>query len=121
MNMRRIERIPRLAALVLVVLAVAACEIPLRDADENANRSAPTDITSDPLATKLAECRSVTYEQKDALSECRKVWSEKRSQFLERKSPAHDAPPAGSSSIAVKDQSRLNPVIHRPGRSETSE
>ena len=42
----------------------------------------PGSTSSDPLAAKLAECRSVTYEQKDALTECRKAWAEKRRQFL---------------------------------------
>jgi conjugative transfer region protein TrbK len=123
MNTKRIGRIPRLAAVVLVVLVVAAGEIRLRDEEGNTETSATADVISDPLATQLAECRSVTYEQKDALSECRKVWTEKRRQFLGRKSPAPSesgALPADSSSIAApKDQSRLqsgDPPIQQTGK-----
>src|SRR5438045_4713739 len=48
---------------------------------------------------ELAECRSVTYEQREALSECRKAWDEKRRQFLGQKAPALSdsaTPQAGS-------------------------
>ena len=69
---------------------------------------------SDALAAKLAECRSVTYEQKDALSECRKAWAEKRRQFLGQKAPSassDNGPPQEGSSLFVppKDESRLSP------------
>lgn len=76
-----------MAAMMLVVLIVAACAIRLRD-DENQTTSATSsDQASDPLAAKLAQCRSVTSEQKDALSECRKAWAEKRRQFFRQTSP----------------------------------
>ena len=114
MNMKKLQRLPTMTALVLVVLIVAACAIRLRG-DENRTLSATSaDHASDALATKLAECRSVTYEQKDALSECRKAWAEKRRQFLGQKiSPASsdNAPPQEGSSLFVppKDESRLPP------------
>ena len=78
MNTKALERIPALAAVVLVVLVVAACAIRLRGDEAQTSTPVSADVTSDPLTTKLAECRSVTYEQKDALSECRKAWAEKR-------------------------------------------
>ena len=111
MNTQKLKRLPTVAAVVLVVLVVAACAIRLRG-DESQRLSATfTDHASDPLATKLAECRSVTYEQKDALSECRKAWAEKRRQFLGQKTLAPSdtgAAQAGSSLfIAPKDESRL--------------
>lgn len=82
-----LDRLPTMAAMVLIVLIVAACAIRLRD-DENQTASATSsDQASDPLAAKLAECRSVTSEQKEALSECRKAWAEKRRQFLRQTSP----------------------------------
>jgi conjugative transfer region protein TrbK len=113
MNTKKLERLPTLAAVVLVVLVVAACAIRLRGDEEQTNTSASADVTSDPLATKLAECRSVTYEQKDALSECRKAWAEKRRQFLGQKAPAPSdsaTPQPGSSLFVVpKDESRLSP------------
>jgi conjugative transfer region protein TrbK len=111
MNTKTLERLPTLAAVLLVVLVVAACAIRLRGDEGQTNATAPADVTSDPWATKLAECRSVTYEQKDALSECRKAWAEKRRQFLGQKTPAMPdtgAPQAGSSLfVAPKDESRL--------------
>lgn len=84
MKKLEIDRLPTMAAMMLVVLIVAACAIRLRD-DENQTTS--VDQASDPLAAKLAQCRSVTSEQKEALSECRKAWAEKRRQFLGQTSP----------------------------------
>jgi len=117
MNTKTIERLPTLAAVVLIVLVVTACAIRLRGDEGQINSPASADVTSDPLATKLAECRSVTYEQKDALSECRKAWAVKRGQFLGRKTPA---PKAGSSLfVAPQDESRLPsgyPSIQQNGK-----
>jgi conjugative transfer region protein TrbK len=111
MNRKKLERLSTLAAVVLVVLVVAACAVRLRGDEGQRDTPASDDVTSDPLATKLAECRSVTSEQKDALSGCRKAWAEKRRQFLGRKAPAaSDAGPsqAGSSLfVAPKDESHL--------------
>ncbi|WP_082656264.1 putative entry exclusion protein TrbK-alt [Bradyrhizobium valentinum] len=87
MKKTKLDKLPMAAAMLLVVLIVAACAIRLRD-DENQTTSATSaDQASDPLAAKLAECRSVTSEQKEALSECRKAWAEKRRQFLRQTSP----------------------------------
>jgi conjugative transfer region protein TrbK len=112
MNTKMIERLPTLAAVALVVLAFAACAIRLRDDEAQTNTPTSADVTSDPLAMKLAECRSVTYEQKDNLSGCRKARAEKRRQFLGQKAPAPSdtgAAQAGGSSLSVapKDESRL--------------
>lgn len=111
MNTKSIERLPTFAAMVVLVLLVTACAIRLRGDEEQTNAAASTDVTPDPLAKKLGECRSLTYEQKDALAECRKAWAEKRREFLGRKAPAPaegGAPPAGSSLfVAPKDESRL--------------
>ena len=123
MNTKTLKRIPTLAAVVLVVLVVAACAIRLRSDEGQTNMPASTEVTSDPLATKLAECRSVTYEQKDALSECRTAWAEKRRQFLGQKAPAPPdggLPQAGSSLfVAPKDESHLPsgyPSIQQTGK-----
>jgi conjugative transfer region protein TrbK len=122
MNTKTLERIPALAAVVLVVLVVAACAVRLRS-DEAQTDTPSADVTSDPLATRLAECRSVAYEQKDALSGCRKAWAEKRRQFLGQKAPAPSdsgAPQAGASLfVAPKDESRLPsgyPPIQQTGK-----
>ena len=123
MKMKTFERISAFAAVLLVVLVVAACAIKLRDDETQTNMSKSADAPSDPLAKKLAECRSVTSEQKDALSECRKAWAEERRQFLRQKPAAPSgagAPPAGSSLfVAPKDESRLPsgyPSIQQTGK-----
>lgn len=82
-----LDRLPVMAAMVLIVLIVAACAIRLRDEENQTTFATSSDQASDPLATKLADCRSVTSEQKEALSECRKAWAEKRRQFLKGTSP----------------------------------
>ena len=87
MKKLKIDRLPTMAAMMLVVLIVAACAIRLRDDGNQTASAMSSDQASDPLATKLAECRSVTSEQKEALSECRKAWAEKRRQFLGHTSP----------------------------------
>ena len=111
MNTKALERIPALAAVGLIVLVVAACAVRLRGDEAQTSTPASDHVTSDPLAAKLADCRSVTYEQKDALSECRKAWAEKRRQFLGQKAPSVSdigAAPAGSSLfVRPKDESRL--------------
>jgi conjugative transfer region protein TrbK len=123
MNAKTIGRLPTLAAVALVVLVLAACAIRLRGDEGHTNAPASADVRSDPLAMKLAECRSVTYEQKDALAECRKAWAEKRRQFLGQKAPAASdtgTAQAGSSLfVAPKDVSRLPsgfPPIQQSGK-----
>ena len=124
MNTKTLERLPTATAMVLVVLVVAACAIRLRDDEGQTLPAASADHASDALTAKLAECRSVTYEQKDALSECRKAWAEKRRQFLGQKiSPASsdNAPPQEGSSLFVppKNENRISPgypPIQQPGK-----
>jgi conjugative transfer region protein TrbK len=123
MKTKSIERIPALAAVVLVALAVAACAIQLRGDEELTKMLEPGSTTPDPLATKIAECRAVTYEQKDALSECRKAWAAKRRQFLGQTPPAPSdsaGSQAGSSLFGrPEDESRLpsdHPPIQRSGK-----
>lgn len=111
---KKLERLPQAAAALLVVLVLAACAIRLRGDEPQTSSPAVADGISDPLATKLAECRSVTYEQKDALSECRKAWAEKRRQFLGQTAPSpssdNGSPQEGPSLfVPPKDESRLSP------------
>ena len=114
MNAKTLKRLPTVAAGVLIVLVVAACAIRLRDDEGQTLPAASADHASDALTAKLAECRSVTYEQKDALSECRKAWAV---------SPASsdNAPPQEGSSLFVppKNESRISPgypPIQQPGK-----
>ena len=115
MNTKILDRLPTVAAVALVVLVVAACAIQLRDDESQTPSAASADQASDALTAKLAGCRSVTYDQKDALSECRKAWAEKRRQFLRQ-----DKAPSASSDkeaakkgswlfVPPKDGSRLSP------------
>jgi len=123
MSTPMLSRLPYIAAFALVAIAVAACAFQLRGDEEQTNTPVSAGKTSDPLATKLAECRSVTYEQKDALSECRKTWAEKRRQFLRQKAqgPADNVAPQSGTSlfVAPKDESRLPsiyPSIQQNGK-----
>jgi conjugative transfer region protein TrbK len=121
MNTKTLERLPTATAMVLVVLVVAACAIRLRDDEGRTLPAASADHASDALTAKLAECRSVTYEQKDALSECRKAWAEKRRQFLGQKASSASSEPREGSSLFVppKDESRISPgypPIQQPGK-----
>jgi conjugative transfer region protein TrbK len=97
----KIERFPTVAAVICVVLVVAACAIQLRG-DEDQMSSVASAPASDLMAAKLKECRAVTDEQKEALLACKKIWAEKRQQFLGRnveivpdpsRSPPSVAPP----------------------------
>jgi conjugative transfer region protein TrbK len=124
MNTKTLGRLPTVAAGVLIVLVVAACAIRLRDDEGQTLPAASADHPSVALTAKLAECRAVTYEQKDALSECRKAWAEKRRQFLGQKAPSASSEtesPRGGSSLFVppKDESRLPtvyPQIQQSGK-----
>jgi conjugative transfer region protein TrbK len=107
MMTRKPNHIPYIVALALVGLAVAACTVPLRGGEEQAKILEPNRMPADPLTAKLAECRSVTYEQRDALAECRKVWAEKRHQFLGQKTPAPPGSERSTLFVAPKDESRL--------------
>ena len=112
MNMKTLDRLPTTAAVVLVAMVVAVSAIRLRGDESRTLSATSADQASGPLATKLAQCRSVTYEQKDTLSECRKAWAEKRRQFLNQKaSPAssdNSTPQEGPSLFVPQDESRLS-------------
>ena len=114
MMAKLLERLPKMAAVILTVLVVGACEIRLRDDENQTTRAASTDQPADPAAAKLAECRSVTYEQIDVLSDCRKAWAEQRRQFLGQGGLAapseNGASEPGSLLFVLKDQSRLPPA-----------
>lgn len=83
MSMNRLERIPIVLAAMLAVLVVVACTVRLRgDQDQALSEASVAQGSSGPTASKLEQCRTVEYEQKDALSACRKLWGEKRREFF---------------------------------------
>lgn len=124
MKKSEIDGLPTMAALMLVVLTVAACAIRLREHGNQTASAISSDQASDPSATKLAECRSVTSEQIEALSECRKAWAEKRRQFLGQTPPtsSESGTSHGSSPLFIPREDdgepRLGPhnSIPQPGK-----
>lgn len=108
MMKNKFERLPAAVAAGLAVLVVAACAIRLRGDESASSESLATDQVA---AAKLEQCRSITYEQKEALLECQRIWAEQRNRFLGRskflgsKSTAGTSP--SSSAIPRKDESRL--------------
>ena len=90
--------------------AVAACTIHLRGDEDQLQSTASVVRDSDPVAAELERCRTISYEQKERLAECRKLWADKRRQFLGAGGypsspvrPDPGTPPPAS----AKDQSRL--------------
>jgi conjugative transfer region protein TrbK len=97
----------------VAMLVVAACAIPLRGDDDQARSPASLVQQSDPIATKLEQCRTVNYDQKDDLLQCQQLWAEKRRRFLGEMRgsslrPEGRIPSTGSLSPGPrKDESRL--------------
>jgi conjugative transfer region protein TrbK len=111
MKTKGFEKMVFVAAVLVPVFTVASCVIRLRDDKSETQASQPT---SDPWAKKLAECRSVTPDQTEILSECRKAWAEQRRRFLDRRSAISvfgtGSPREEKSGFAPpKDQSRIAP------------
>ncbi|MET4022115.1 putative entry exclusion protein TrbK-alt [Bradyrhizobium sp. S3.2.12] len=112
MMKNRFERLPMAVAVSLTVLVVGACAIRLRGDDSATQSSASPAAKPDPAAAKLEQCRTVTYEQREALLECERIWAERRSRFL-GKSGSVDGSDSGmgmapaSSPVPHKDDSRL--------------
>jgi conjugative transfer region protein TrbK len=101
--------------------AVAACTVHLRGDENQPQPTASGARESDPVAVELERCRTIDYEQKDRLADCRKLWGGQRRQFLGRgsESPNHSvrSDPGASTPAPSKDQSRL-PSIPAPMESE---
>ncbi|WFU39175.1 putative entry exclusion protein TrbK-alt [Bradyrhizobium sp. CB82] len=117
------KRIRLGGAALLLAAAVGACAIQLRSGDDEAAAPASASQETDPLASKLAQCRTVNYEQRDDFLECRRIWAEKRRQFLSQRKEAVRQVGDGASSNGsiVKDESRLPsgyPSVPTPGGNE---
>lgn len=108
--------------ICLGMLAVAACTIHLRGNEDPAQSAASVVQNTDPAAAELERCRTISYEQKDRLAECRKIWADKRRQFLETDKGAASNPgrggPSDSPTAPIKDQSRLPSIFFPPVQSE---
>jgi conjugative transfer region protein TrbK len=111
MNTTTLKCLLKITAGTLIILVIAACTIHLRGDEDQVAPALSVEPDFDPLATKLAECRSVAFEEKDALSGCRKAWAEKRRQFLGKEAPPPvlGRPPQAGSSVFVAptDERRL--------------
>jgi conjugative transfer region protein TrbK len=109
MIVNRLERLTRVAAVLVAVLVIAACAIRLRGDESDIESAGPLAPKSDSMAAKLEECRTVSSEQRDALLECQKIWAEKRRQFFGPSGPSIYPEPKARSSFPVppKDESRL--------------
>ncbi|MCP3387748.1 putative entry exclusion protein TrbK-alt [Bradyrhizobium sp. CCGB12] len=122
----RFNRIQIGVVALLLAVAVSACAIQLRGGPDQTGASASATQEAVPLASKLAQCRTVTYEQKVELLECRKVWAEKRRQFLSQREGSAGQVIDGTSAnspipSSPKDESRLpsgNPSVPTPGGNE---
>ena len=111
----RAFKAPSLGVTIFVVVLAAACTIHLRDDDNQPQPASSVVREGDPQTAELERCRSVGYEQKDRLAECRKVWAEQRRHFLRQnidtpRNPARPDPDA-TPPASVKDQSRLPPGL----------
>ena len=100
-----------LGMTIFVGVLAAACTIHLRDDDNQPQPASSVVREGDPVAAELERCRSISYEQKDRLAECRKVWAEQRRHFLRQNSDTPRNParpdPDGTPSASARDQSRL--------------
>lgn len=112
-----------LATIFVGALMAAACTIHLRGNDDQSMAGLPVAQQADPAAVELERCRTITYEQKDRLAECRKLWTERRRQFLGSSDQSSNGPaetgPGASASPFRKDQSRLpSELFPAPTQSE---
>lgn len=80
----KIEQLAAAAGVICLVLVVAACAMQLRRDEDQTSSVASVAPASELMAAKLNQCRAVTYEQKEALIDCQKIWAEKRRQFWGR-------------------------------------
>ena len=107
-----LERFPAVVAIGLAVVAITACAIRLRGEDSTIPPAASVAVRNSSTADQLERCRTITYEQKDALAECEKIWAAQRKEFLGRSGPPHgsDATTRATTFSPVvppKDESRL--------------
>ena len=110
-NIRAFRALSLGATICIAGLVAAACTIHLRGGDNQPGTTASLAQKTDPMSVEFERCRTISYEQKDRLAECRKIWAEKHRQFLGQNSapPRGQArpDPAATPPASLKDQSRL--------------
>lgn len=107
-DLKAFKGLSLLTRVCVGALLAAACTIHLRGDEDQAVSSLPPIQDADPTEAELKRCRTITYEQKDRLTECRKLWAEKRRQLMAPSARSPDGPPRADSEVppALKDQSR---------------
>ena len=107
----------RAATLAFGAAAIALAVNQSRHADDNA--VLPAAVLVDPLAAKLARCRTITPEQNAADDTCRRAWAENRRRFF---APSSSRPDTLTNNPAaagpVKSQDRLPSAGPQPDRDE---
>jgi conjugative transfer region protein TrbK len=109
------------AAVAVMVLVVAACAIQLRRDETVGSMPSSVSRETDPFASELSHCRTVTPDETVALENCRRVWAQNRRRFLTSTKPRWDAPteeiPTRPSSD-MEPRHRVLPPEPKPGQRE---
>jgi conjugative transfer region protein TrbK len=101
-----------LTSCVVVALVIAACAIRLSGDDQ---AEPPTSLapSAEPMASRLQQCRTVKFDQQDALAECERLWAKQRQRFLGERSGPSPSPESATSGwgalppLPRKDESYL--------------
>jgi conjugative transfer region protein TrbK len=102
-----------LAPLIVLALILLAGIAALIQFQHHLSTAAvePGPMTTDPLASEIARCRTITPEQLAADDICRRVWAEGRRRFFapsaSRRSPGTTEPATTEPSVSPKIQDRI--------------
>jgi len=122
---KRFKALCLCAAACVAALVMTTCEIRLRGDDDQALSLTSLAQQSDPMTSKLEQCRAVKHDERDAILKCQRLWAEKRREFLGDVSGpslgAESGRPATGSlpPVSRKDESRLpSTYVAIPAQSE---